>query len=31
MGDFRKLKTMLTDHLEKQLEWATKVTVSIAP
>ena len=29
--DFRKLKVMLTSHLEKQLEWATKVTVSIAP
>lgn len=29
--DFRKFKTLMTNHLEKSLPWANKVSVQIAP
>ena len=29
--DFRKIKTMVQDHLEKALPWANSVNVTIAP
>ena len=29
--EFRKIKTMVQDHLEKALPWANSVNVTIAP